>query len=83
MTMREKAQSEIRRAERELANLKEDVRNVAQKVAREAVDDAIGLRPGLTLAHATLDIASKGTRLRELETRIGLLQWLLNEDEPA
>lgn len=82
MTMREKAQGELRRVERELSNLKEDISQVAQEVARTAADDAFGMTPGLALAHATLDMASKGTRLREVQTRIDLLQWLLNEDEP-
>jgi hypothetical protein len=81
MTMRDKVLSEIRRAERDLSILNGDLLKAASIASREAVNDAFGARPGLALAHATLEVSSKAAQVRELANRIDMLKWLLADED--
>ena len=83
MTMREKVQGELRKAERELSDLHEDINRLAKEVSRKAANARTNMNPGLALSDATRDIARMGTWLRETQTQIALFRWLLNEDESA
>lgn len=81
MTIQEKANQELRIAQRKLEDIKKDIERDANQVKHEADRDAYGMTPGLSCSHAAIRLAASGTDFRATQKTIDMLTWLLAEED--
>ena len=80
MTMREKVQKELMSARLKLEELKQNIEREASDIKRLANDDAYGMTAGLATNHGALNLTIYGTRFRETQDRISMLEYILRDD---
>lgn len=80
MTQQEKIQQELRQAKHSLAEVKERIEEATAKLKWELDLDAYGMTPGLCTNHAGLELSALGTRFRDLQNMISMLEWFLRDD---